>query len=237
LQPTTIEALIIIALVLSPGYIFTQVARRLIAHVPESTDVRLLLTVITWGTVILAVAFPFWTNTILGYYLDGRLRQHETEAFRWAVTICLILPVALGVAVGWLTTLKSVDWVLDKIGLGYVDRLPSAWDLVARQQKGSWVKIQLKDDQGVVAGRFGDHSVASLDPRRADVYLEQAWRLDESGNFADPVVDTRGVWIAHDVMAYVLLFDRWEGPDVQHNAEANEVVEDDPSQPLLPEQW
>jgi hypothetical protein len=116
-----------------------------------------------------------------------------------------------------------------KIGLGYVDRLPSAWDLVARQQKGSWVKIQLKDDQGVVAGRFGDHSVASLDPRRADVYLEQAWRLDELGNFADPVVDTRGVWIAHDVMAYVLLFDRWEGPDVPHNPEADEFVEDDPS--------
>lgn len=70
MQPTTLEALVIVALVLSPGYVFTQIARRLIAHVPEPTDLRFLLTIITLGTFIQAIAFPFWTSSILRYHLE-----------------------------------------------------------------------------------------------------------------------------------------------------------------------
>lgn len=122
MQPTTIQALVIVALVLSPGYIFVQVARRTIAHVPETSDLRFLLTIITYGTVIHALAFPFFgTNSIVDYYLDGQLRAHESETFRWAASVCLALPVVLGIIVGLLARRKWVDWVLDKIGMGYID--------------------------------------------------------------------------------------------------------------------
>jgi hypothetical protein len=210
LQPTTVEALVIVALVLSPGYLFTQVARRLIAHVPEATDLRFLLTIITYGTAIHALAFPFWTSTILRYYLSGQLLRHEREVFFWAITVCIALPLVLGIGVGQLTLWKSLDRLLDRIGLGYVDRMPSAWDYVVREPRGSWVKIQLKDGLGIIGGIYGSNSVASLDPRRADVYLEETWQLDEAGNFVGPVIDSQGVWVAHDVIAYVTFFNNWE---------------------------
>jgi hypothetical protein len=203
MQPTTIEALVIIALVLSPGYVFTQIARRFIAHVPESTDVRFLLTIITVGTFIQAVAFPFWTSSILRYYVNDQLLRHEREVFLWAVLVCFVLPLVLGIAVGWLTLLKPVDKALDKIGLGYVDRMPSAWDYIVRKPRGAYVRVHLRDGLGMVGGVFGDQSLASLDPKRADLYLQEAWRLDDEGNFVDPLLDSRGVWIAHDVLAYV----------------------------------
>lgn len=213
MQPTTVEALVIVALVLSPGYLFTQVARRIIAHVPESSDVRFLLTIITYGTAIHAVAYPFGTNTIVDHYLDGRLRSYASDAVQWATFICLVLPVGLGIIAGGLTLLPPVDWVLDKVGMGYIDRMPSAWDYVTRLHQGSWVRIHLKDDKGIIGGQFGRHSLASLDPRRPDIYLQSAWRVDADGNFGDPIPDTRGVWVGHDVIAYVHFLNRWEEPD------------------------
>lgn len=168
-QLTTVEAVVVVALVLSPGYIFTLVARRLIAHVPEATDLRLLLTVVAYGTVIQALLFPLWTHRILDVYLDNTIRQHAYEVYAWAVASCLIVPVALGIVVGRLTLWPPMDRLLDQLGLGYIDRLPSAWDYVARQQHGSWVKIHLKDGRGVIAGIFGRNSVASLAPDRADI--------------------------------------------------------------------
>lgn len=216
MQPSTIEALVIIALVLSPGYVFTQVARRLIAHVPETTDLRFLLTVVTWGTVIQAIAFPFWTIQLLDFYFDQDLPQHLVQVSVWVVTVCLLLPVVLGIAVGRLTLLPWVDNLLDKIGLGYIDRMPSAWDYLVRNPRGNWVRIYLRDNQGVIAGKFSVHSVASLDPKRADLYLEEAWLLDENGRFDRTVPASRGVWIAHNVMAYVdflNLEEEFNGPD------------------------
>ena len=213
MQPTTIEALVIIALVLSPGYIFTQVTRRLIAHIPESTDLRLLLTIITYGTVIQALAFPLWTNRILGFYLDDRLRQHQSETFLWAIGVCLLLPVALGLLLGWLIQTAPVEAVLSRIGLGFVDRTPSAWDYAMDQPEGSWVKVRLKDDGGEIAGLFGRLSFASLDPNRADVYFEQVWRLDGFGTFVEPVPGSEGVWIAHDVIASIEFLSRPEETD------------------------
>jgi hypothetical protein len=111
----------------------------------------------------------------------------------------LAFALVLGIGVGQLTLWKSLDRLLDRIGLGYVDRMPSAWDYVVREPRGSWVKIQLKDGLGIIGGIYGSNSVASLDPRRADVYLEETWQLDEAGNFVGPVIDSQGVWVAHDV--------------------------------------
>lgn len=213
MQPTTIEALVIIALVLSPGYVFTQVARRSIAHVPESTDLRFLLTIITVGTFIQAVAFPFWTSSILRYYLNDEILRHEREVFSWAVLVCFVLPLVLGVVVGRLTLRKPVDRALGWVGLGYVDRMPSAWDYVVRQPRGSYVRVHLRDGQGTIAGVFGDQSVASLDPKRADVYLQEAWQIDGDGTFIGALLDSRGVWIAHDAMVYVEFLDRREDTD------------------------
>lgn len=67
-----------------------------------------------------------------------------------------------------------------------------------RQRRPSYVRISLKEGQGVGGGIFANESFGSLNPQRADVYLEQAWRLDADGNFLQAVPASRGVWIAQD---------------------------------------
>lgn len=144
--PTTVEALVIIALVLSPGYVFTQVARRVIPHVQEPTDFRFLLMVITVGTAIQGLMFP-WTSHILDYYIAHTLPEHRLDVVLWAVAVVLIVPLVLGVAVGRLTFNRWVEAALDFVGLGYVDRMPSAWDFVLRKLPG---RPQTHGDAGVV---------------------------------------------------------------------------------------
>jgi hypothetical protein len=84
----------------------------------------------------------------------------------------------------------------------------------------------LRYGKGVIGGKFSDCSFGSLEPNRQDLYLEEAWQLDENGNFVQPFADTIGVWIAHDVMAYVQVFEGEDEPyepvgrDIEAEAEA-----------------
>jgi hypothetical protein len=208
--PITIEALVIVALVLSPGYVCTQMVRRSIAHIPEATDFRFLLTIITTGVLIHALAFPVSARSVLAYYRDGTIWEHLVGTFVWATLVCFVGPFLLGAgiakAMGW----RWVDWLLDKVGLGYIDRMPSAWDFVHFQQKPRYVRIHLKDDGGIIGGVFQDKSYVSVLPQRPDIYLDQAWQLDPDGTFQEPLPGTQGLWISHDQIP-VRLFLRWKG--------------------------
>lgn len=57
-MPTTIEALVIIALVISSGYVFAKLAGDVIAFGSEQSDLHFLLPTITYGTIIHIVMSP-----------------------------------------------------------------------------------------------------------------------------------------------------------------------------------
>jgi hypothetical protein len=87
----------------------------------------------------------------------------------WAAFTVFVLPIGLGIVAGRLSLREGVDEILEEIGLGYVDRMPNAWDFVMRRRQPSYVRIHLKDTGVVVAGIFANRSFGSLDPRRADI--------------------------------------------------------------------
>ncbi len=210
--PTSIEALLIIALVLSPGYLFTIVVRRSVAYAWETSELRLVLTTITAGTLIQLLGTPLGTIGIINHYYAGTLMQNLSDLLRWALLVCVALPIVSGAFLGWLIARPQIDRVLERFGLGFYDRTPSAWDYAAQEHDGVWVRIHLKDNQGIIAGKFGQDSFASLDPKRPDIYLQEAWLVDEHGNFVRPIVDSLGVWVAHDVMAYAHFLEGSETP-------------------------
>lgn len=218
--PTSIEALLVIALVLSPGYLFTTVVRRSVAYAWETSELRLVLTTITAGTLIQLLGSPLGTITIINHYFAGTLMHNLSDLLVWALLVCVTLPVLSGAFFGWLIARTPVDHVLEKFGLGFYDRTPSAWDYAAQEHDGVWVRIHLKDNQGIIAGKFGQDSFASLDPKRPDIYLQEAWLVDEHGNFVKPIVDSLGVWVAHDVMAYAHFLEGSEAPYANPTAAA-----------------
>lgn len=225
--PTTIDALIIIALVVSPGYVFTQIARRSIAHIQEPTDLRFLLTIITAGLGIQLLFFPLYTRFFIPFYTSGTLMQHQFGIFFWVLIVCFLAPFFLGAIVGKAITWGPIEKILDMIGLGYTDRMPSAWDYVIRQKGSRYVRVHLKEGRGMIGGIYHTNSLASSDPSRPDLYLEQAWQLDERGFFRQVLPETSGVWVSHDVMEHVYFY----LGEYEHDGKSTETAADskDPS--------
>lgn len=210
-MPTTIQALVIIALVISPGYVFARVAGDVIAFADSESDhgdLRFLLPTVTAGTFI-HLLMSFWTVRIVDYYRFDSLRNHPVELVLWGATVIFAVPVVLGIGLGRFLNLHIVDQLLDRVGLGYVDRMPSAWDYVMRLERPAYVRVYLTSGQ-VIGGEYASQSFASTVPNRADLYLEQLWQLDADGEFLQPIVDNWGVWISQSTIERVEFFDSGE---------------------------
>lgn len=79
-----------------------------------------------------------------------------------------------------------------------------AWDYVFSNRKAPcWAKVHLKDGT-VIAGRYGLNSFTSSAPNDEQIYLEEAWSLNEKGGFDKRHKRTAGVIVACDI-AYIEL--------------------------------
>lgn len=99
-----------------------------------------------------------------------------------------------------------MDRVLTRFGLGYLDRLPTAWEYIFDKRQGYYVRIHLKDEGGIIGGLFNTDSFAANPPKPSDIYVEQVWLLDDEGNFIQPLPTTRGAWISQEIIAYIEFF-------------------------------
>lgn len=213
----TIEALIIIGLVIAPGYICARFARGVIAFSANTGDLRSLLPAITLGTLVHIIVSP-WTSNIFTFYEHGTLEHHRPQFVAWGLFAVILVPVLLGVGIGWLSNQPRVDGLLDRIGLGYIDRTPSAWDFVMRLQQGLWVRVWLHGVTEPIGGRYDKESFASLAQDRPDLYIQEVWLLDEDDNFLEPYPDSFGIWISHQSISHIEFFIGSSGEmhDVSH---------------------
>jgi hypothetical protein len=78
------------------------------------------------------------------------------------------------------------------------------WDFVFRQRKHYWMKVVLKDGT-VIAGRYGANSFVSSAPSPAQLYLEEAWLLNDKGGFIRKKNDTEGVLIVSQDLSHIEL--------------------------------
>jgi Family of unknown function (DUF6338) len=208
-MPSTLEALVIVALVLAPGYVLSLFAGEVIAFArKDQTDTAALLPTITCGTLVHAVLSP-WTLRVLDYYRVDSLTNHSTELVLWGIFLILIAPALMGIAAGQISNVDLVDRVLDKIGLGYIDRMPSAWDYVLRKEEPAFVRIYLSGGV-VIGGAFSTNSFGSTTADRTDIYLEKAWEMDSDGKFVQPLAGSSGVWVTHNLISHVEFFDALE---------------------------
>lgn len=79
------------------------------------------------------------------------------------------------------------------------------WDFVFSQRKPYWIKITLKNGQ-VIAGKYDSKSFASSAPAAEQIYLEEAWLLNEKKGFQRPKKRTCGIIVLPNEIAYLELF-------------------------------
>ena len=204
-MPTTLEALIIIALVIAPGFVLATFGSWVTAFGERTSDLRFLLPTITSGTIVHVLLSP-WTVRLVDFYEDGSLRAHRVEIILWGLVTLLVVPAAMGIISGWLSNTRPVDRLLDSIGPGYIDRMPNSWEYVMRLQRAGFVRVHLKDG-AVIGGRYSGNSFAgAAEGTSPDLYLEDVWQLNDQGDFERSLLDNWGVWVAADTMQYVEFF-------------------------------
>lgn len=229
-MPSTLEALIIIAVITSPGYITLQLIGRFSPVRRETNDLRILLPSISAGIFIHLLA-SFWSLRLLAIYQRPApnggveaMRDNGWELMGWGFSVLIALPVGLGLLGGFVQNARRVDQALDHIGAGYVDRIPTAWEYVYRLDRAGFVKIHLADG-GVVGGRYSSSSFAGddmQDERPADLYIEDQWFLTPEGAFDASIPHNWGIWVAAGQIVRIEYFD--EEPD----SPAQEEINDDP---------
>lgn len=201
--PTTYEAVVIVALIFVPGLILGQIIRQAISFYPEQVHGWHFLAIGATGLFLHTLAFPLWTRFVVDWYVADEIDDHWLASYAWFLAVIFVWPVAAGKLVVRLLRYDWVDRQLDKIGMAYVDRTPTAWDWAVRTPETRWVVVHLNDGT-MIGGWFGRHSFASLYRSKRDIYLEQMWLLDENGTFIESQVNTDGVWIGHDAISRVV---------------------------------
>ena len=176
----TTENLLLIALFIAPGYIAIK-AYTLLAGASALREFNL---VVFESCVIGLFNFALWS-----WMLD---LQPEFNLIRFLIIAWIAIGAPLLYA--WLyryirTRSFTLKWLTHPS--------PTSWDFVFAKRKSYWVVAHLKEGQQV-AGFFGGESFASTGPGSKDLYLEQAWKLDDEGKFKEQIPNHKGILIKAD---------------------------------------
>jgi len=87
----------------------------------------------------------------------------------------------------------------------FVHPTQKPWDFVFGQRKPYWMIVHSKN-LGRVAGLYGRRSFASSNPAPPQIYLEELWELDETGQFLRPIEESEGILILEDEILAVEFF-------------------------------
>ena len=98
--------------------------------------------------------------------------------------------------------------------------LPMAWDFFFVRGVPCWVLFRLKNGKSI-GGYFGPRSFASSFPNGRDIFVEQAWVVDEHGRFVRMVEGTAGALVSFDDCELLEFFEAVGGPPPQQEAAGN----------------
>jgi hypothetical protein len=128
------------------------------------------------------------------------------------VFVLFIAPVSWACLLRWLRTTQFFQGTLPH-------PIGKPWDYVFSKRKRYWVIVTLKDGKQI-AGRYDSDSFASSAPYPEQIYLQEAWVLNESGGFERPRRDSAGIIILVTEIMTVELFNITEGEgNVEQEAE------------------
>ena len=203
-MPNTVEALIVIVLLVAPGFLAWQVLSARIPSVFRSKThffvvsfqlsvlVHLLISPLTylWVDRIVAIWQSFSSVSSTGKV------GFDWIVFCWLFLILFVGPILLAFLFSSIWRANWSQYSLGIIGLSRVDLTPHAWDwFFLTEENGCWIVAEL-DDGSKVGGEFGTNSFVSIAPYGRDIYLEKLYEITEDGEFGEELKDSIGGWIS-----------------------------------------
>ncbi|MFB5150678.1 MULTISPECIES: DUF6338 family protein [Burkholderia] len=209
---TTPDKLLLVVLFVIPGFVAMK-TYAILTSGPRLDASKAMIDAVAFSCCNYAVfALP-----IYGMYRGAWATRHAVAyAVVWGC-ILLIGPVlcALGIFV-----LRRAKWLARWLPHP-VDR---AWDYVFGQREPFYLIITLTSGKRIGAA-YGSNSFASSYPADPEIYVEEAWDVDDAEGFVRRHVQTRGLLIAGSAIESIEFIGPYDGNE-QRNDETNECARD-----------
>jgi hypothetical protein len=204
--PTTLTALMIVLLVIVPGFVATTMWGRSRTWKGHASDFRTMLLSVAISGVIHVISAPLTILWIIP--ARGDLIGHSYRVAGWAALVVLVIPTGLGIGAA-----RFSDWfqgpmlkATDLQSLGIFRRVwavlvrggvtPSIWDWVFEVEPPDERYVVLTFSDGSrIGGVFEAGSYALTSPETHGLFLTKEWVLDENGNFIAEIPGSQGVMI------------------------------------------
>lgn len=202
---TVAELLIAIAFVL-PGFIVVDLAETRRARPERRTDPELILRALTYALLIQGfVALTGWTGQLISDTGSGhRWNEHVSAIVLFVLVVIVVVPTLLGLALNALLRRAEQRGNLSPLlyALGGRD-VRQGWDYIFERYGYGYVFLTLRpgveDRPSFYIAKFSSSSWAPQQPSESrDVYFEEIWIADSSGQITGEFAEQRGLWLSLD---------------------------------------
>jgi hypothetical protein len=192
MPPNTVVGLLIILVFVLPGSVYTWAYERQTSAFGVTFSDRLIRFIAVSTIFHLVLAWPeylLYRTAVVGrdHVLTGQF------AALWVGMLLLVaVPAVLGTVFGGLyatrTDRTGWEWIRKRLSARAEQRLlnvvlgrapaPRAWDNLFSERPNKYLLVRVEDDKWI-AGRFAAASYAGGFPHSTDLYLEEAWEVDQ----------------------------------------------------------
>lgn len=193
----TNKILLFIAFVI-PGFISLKTYELLLPSVTKESA-KQLIDAITYSCVNYALLlWPIYEVEVSQVQLD-----HPSVYVAFYVLVLLVAPIAWAYLFSELRRTEFFQTAMPHPTL-------KPWDYVFEKRNEYWIIATLKDGKQI-AGLYGSSSFASSAPAPEQLYLEEAWVLNDDGGFDRKRLDTAGIMILSTDLVTIELFNVTHG--------------------------
>ena len=185
--------ILVVVFFLIPGLNATWIIERLAGRTPLSGAERLFRAV-AWSLFIYALASPW--SLRLTHIVAHRRGISPWEPISGFALVEFVAPALVALCVVWF---RRVDWFKGLLRrLTRVDSRWRSWDVAFSSEGPFFIRAKLKSGERVGGLFGGPSSFASGYPEPQEVFLEQAWSLDDVGTPVEPLPGSRGLLVRQD---------------------------------------
>lgn len=188
-----IEAIKLIIVFFVPGFISIKIYDLLVPT--EKRDFsKSVLEVISYSCINFALLF--WILILINQ--ERFYEQHKFWYFGLTFLVIFIFPIIWPII---LKNLLSSKFLRGKI----IHPIPKAWDYIFATGESFWILVHLENGD-LIGGLYGENSFASSFPNEQDLYLEEAWNVNEEGQFIEKIDETGGLLITEQEIEFLEFF-------------------------------
>ncbi len=192
------DAIVYTAFFLIPGFIISETINSIIPGKRRSDSEKALVYL---GYSILNLGCWFW----LFYLINGSIS--DKTALYWLLLIALVVcsGTITGCIIGVLKKYNPIRRFMKMLNIPVEHPIPTAWEYkFSQMNEGRYLAVCLNDDT-MIRGSFYNKSIASSDIEKMDIYLEEAYLLEDKK--WKSVEGSDGVWIASGAIKWISFFE------------------------------